>query len=282
MPTFARVRKLLAGMIRKKRDFAAVWAEAFVDRWGPDAARDLESIAPRLGLRIVDVDADGYEGLLRRIKGRMIGTIALSRAVRDAGRRRFTLAHELGHYVLPTHAESDSPCRPKDIERWDQSLREREVEANRFAAVALMPRQTIADLLLHEPSFRSVEQIAERRGTSFTASAYRYAQISGERIAVVWSEHGEAKWAKGSEELYRRVLLGPLAAETLASQLFRGRAVPNDFERVPAEAWFEERNMKDGATIVEHSKQLGSYGVISLLWIDEQIERWREYGDVDE
>ncbi len=36
--------------------------------------------------------------------------------------------------------------------------------------------------------------------------------------------------------------------------------------------------MQDGATILEHSKRLGNYGVITLLWIDEQIERWRDYG----
>src|SRR4029078_3870034 len=149
---------------------------------------------PKLGLLIRDVDADAYEGVLRRIKGRPIGTIALSRAVTDPGRRRLTLAHELGHYILPSHAESDSPCRPKDIERWDASLQAREVEANRFAAVALIPRQTIADLFKQEPSFGVVEDIVRRRGTSFTASAYRYVQLSGERIAVVWSERGEAKW----------------------------------------------------------------------------------------
>ncbi len=159
--------------------------------------------------------------------------IALSRAVTDEGRRRFTLAHELGHYILPSHAQSDSPCRPKDIERWDPSLQAREVEANRFAAVALMPRQTIADLFNKKPSFRAVEEIVHRRGTSFTVSAYRYVQLSGERIAVVWSERGESKWAKGTDELYRRVTVGPLDHETLAWRLFHDGNVPDDFDRVP-------------------------------------------------
>jgi hypothetical protein len=266
----------------RRHDAAAVWAEAFVEQWGVDAARDLESVAPKLGLLIRDVDADAYEGLLRRIKGRPIGTIALSRAVTDPRRRRFTLAHELGHYVLPSHAESDSPCRPRDIERWDPSLQAREIEANRFAAVALMPQQTIADLFQQEPSFGAVDEIVRRRGTSFTASAYRYAQLTGERLAVVWSERGEAKWAKRAAELYRRVTLGPLDGETLAAQLFRGREIPDDFDRVPATAWFGEKNMKNGATVLEHSKRLGKYGVITLLWIDEQVERWRDYGDDEE
>ncbi len=259
-----------------------MFADAFVDRWGVDAARDLEAIAPKLGLLIKEVDADAYEGLLRRVKGRMVGTIALSRAVTDPRRRRFTLAHELAHYLLPAHAVSSSPCRPKDIERWDRTLETREVEANRFAAAALMPRNSIADLFAEEPSFNVVGRISDRRGTSFTASAYRYVQLSGERTAVVWSERGEAKWAKGSDELYRRVLTGPLARETFAARIFRGEEVPDSFDRVDATAWFAEKNMTEGATILEHSKRLGSYGVLTLLWIDEQIERWREYGDADD
>lgn len=266
----------------RKSDGAAVFAQAFIERWGPEAARDLETLAPQLGLAIKEVDADAYEGVLRRVKGRMLGTIALSRSVTDPGRRRFTLAHELGHYLLPWHADSSSPCRPKDIERWDRSLQTREVEANRFAAEALMPRSTIADLFTGDPSFDAVQRISERRGTSFTASAYRYVQLSGERIAVVWSEHGEAKWAKGAEELYRHVLVGRLAPETLAAQVFAGSKVPDDFDRVPATAWFEEKNMREDATILEHSKMLGNYGVLTLIWIDVQIERWREYGDDDE
>lgn len=265
-----------------RADAAAVFADAFVDRWGADAARDLEPIASKLGLIIKDVDADSYEGLLRRIKGRMLGTIALSRAITDERRRRFTLAHELGHYILPTHADADSPCRPKDIERWDPSLMRREVEANRFAAAALMPHRTIADLLSSEPSFDVVETISSRRGTSLTASAYRLVQLSGERVAVAWSEREEVKWAKGSEEFFRRVLTGPLSPESLAAQIFRGKAIPDTFDRVPATAWFAEKNMKEGATVLEHSKRLGKYGVITLLWIDEQIERWREYGDDEE
>jgi Zn-dependent peptidase ImmA (M78 family) len=263
-------------------DPATVFADAFVERWGVDAARDVETIAPTLGLRIIDVDADSFEGVLRRIKGRMIGTIALSRSVSNERRRRFTLAHELGHYVLPTHGDSSSPCRPKDIERWDRSLQVREIEANRFAAAALMPRASIADLYAEEPSFEVVERIANRRGTSFTASAYRYVSLSGERIAVVWSEKGEVKWARGSEELYRHVSDGPLAGETFAARAARGLKVPDAFDRVPAIAWFGEKNIRDGATVLEHSKRLGSYGILTLLWIDETIERWRDYADDDE
>lgn len=266
-------------MATRRLDPAVVFAEAFTARFGNDAVRRLPGIANDIGLKIIEVDADAFEGLLRRIKGRMIGTIALARSVADPRRRNFTILHEIAHYVLPTHSESSSPCRPRDIERWDPSLRSRELEANRFAAAAMMPRPVVADLFTQEPSFPVIQMLAERQHASLTAAAYRYVELSGERVAVVWSERGEVKWAKTSELFYRGVQRGPLDHQSFAAQSFRGRSIPDAWDRVDPTAWFADRNIKDGATILEHSKVLGQYGILTLLWIDEPIEAWTDDGD---
>ncbi len=262
-------------MATRRPDPAMVYAEAFTARW-PNPGRQLNEIAQQLGLKIMDVDADAFEGTLRRIKGRMIGTIALSTSVTDPRRRRFTVLHEIGHYLLPTHADSSSPCRPTDIERWDDSLKARELEANRFAAAALMPRSAVVDLFAREPSFECIEELSERQGASLTASAYRYVELSGERVSIVWSEQSEVKWAKTSDVFYRGVKRGRLDPDAFAAHAFRGRPIPDALERVDATVWFADWNLKDGATILEHSKQLGSYGVLTLLWIDEVIEAWSD------
>lgn len=59
-------------------------------------------------------------------------------AARSPGRRRFTIAHEIGHFVLHaarSQAAATSYCRGSDLERGDSV----EGEANRFAAGLLMP-----------------------------------------------------------------------------------------------------------------------------------------------
>lgn len=59
-------------------------------------------------------------------------------ASRSPGRRRFTIAHEIGHFVLHasrSQAAAASYCRGSDLERGDSA----EGEANRFAAALLMP-----------------------------------------------------------------------------------------------------------------------------------------------
>jgi Zn-dependent peptidase ImmA (M78 family) len=262
-------------------DSIAAFAAAFLQRFGNDAGCRLDSIAEEIGLRIVEVDADGYEGMLLRLKGRMLGTVALNRRVREPRRRKFTLAHEIAHYLLPTHAISSSPCRKRDIEHWDSSLATREVEANRFAAAALMPQEAIADLLSLEPSFAAIEELACRQETSLTASAYRYVELSGERVAIVWSEDGKVRWSKTSEEFFRRVRSGLLDPQSFAAQASRAAAVPDQLDLVPATSWLYDRNLLDDAVILEHSKPLGDYGVLTLLWIDRTIEPWREYEEFD-
>jgi Zn-dependent peptidase ImmA (M78 family) len=265
-----------------KADAAAIFAAAFIDRFGVDSGRRLDAIAEQIGLKIVEVDADGYEGMLLRVKGRMVGTVALNRAVPEPRRRRFTLAHEIGHYLLPMHEISSSPCRKRDIERWDHSLATREIEANQFAAAALMPKEAVADLFVPEPSFAAIERLARRQETSLTASAYRYVELSGERVAIVWSEAGTIKWSKTSDEFFRRVRNGRLDPQSFAARAFRAAAIPDELDVVPATSWLHDRNLVEDAVILEHSKSLGSYGVLTLLWIDRSIERWREYEEFED
>jgi IrrE N-terminal-like domain len=59
-----------------------------------------------------------------------------------APRRRFTVAHEIGHHLL--HSDGATVlCRPADVEAAAGDERAREREANRFAAELLMPEALV-------------------------------------------------------------------------------------------------------------------------------------------
>ena len=68
---------------------------------------------------------------------------------RSRGRRRFTIAHECGHWVLHiAGAEQPVTCRPEDVsEQPDvekvRQLRRLEAEANAFARELLMPESLV-------------------------------------------------------------------------------------------------------------------------------------------
>jgi hypothetical protein len=65
------------------------------------------------------------------------------------GRRRFTIAHEIGHWLLHAHEGEEKPferfCRPADLEA-SADTRAQEREANDFAAELLMPTDMISAL----------------------------------------------------------------------------------------------------------------------------------------
>ena len=87
-----------------------------------------------------ELDADGFEGALLTDANKNKGVILYKAGARDE-RRRFTIAHELGHFLMPSH-KGNQQCTASDLResrRGDDHQR-REAEANRFAAGLLMPK----------------------------------------------------------------------------------------------------------------------------------------------
>ncbi|MBM3635463.1 MAG: ImmA/IrrE family metallo-endopeptidase [Actinobacteria bacterium] len=129
-------------------------------------ARDL------LGLFVMESDDIQVSGLL--VPDRRYVYLNAREARESEGRRRFTLAHEIGHWVCQCdegRAGSPEPilCRESDMASRTGGALER--EANNFAASLLMPeqgvRQAAADGL-------DVEAAAELFGVSDIAMEWRY------------------------------------------------------------------------------------------------------------
>jgi Zn-dependent peptidase ImmA (M78 family) len=52
--------------------------------------------------------------------------------MREAGRKRFTVAHEIGHFIL--HRENQISCLPAEIARWENNGESPERQADSFAS----------------------------------------------------------------------------------------------------------------------------------------------------
>lgn len=130
-----------------------------------------------LGLLIEEIDdvrslpsAPTDQGALSGMLDAEAQTIWLDRAEcrRSRGRRRFTIAHECGHWVLHVAGNGLLICREQDVggaaagqTGTVTSLKQREAEANAFAQALLMP-----ELLVH--------QHAEQTGCNLGALAERF------------------------------------------------------------------------------------------------------------
>src|SRR6478752_2638962 len=87
---------MLADGIRDARRVA----RALLYRFGitaPEHVR-IEAIAKRLGVRIVETQLDGAQAQLARNGSDVV--IYVSDRMTDIAARRFSIAHELGHFVL--------------------------------------------------------------------------------------------------------------------------------------------------------------------------------------
>jgi hypothetical protein len=127
---------------------------------GPDLPVPVESIAEDLlGLSVEERELE-VSGMLLPAERRI-----LVNAEESKQRQRFTIAHELGHWVCQCLEGTTAPvfCRDKDVSTAADRALER--EANVFAA----------DLLMPEPAVRgaAADELARLLGVSGEAIAWR-------------------------------------------------------------------------------------------------------------
>ncbi|WP_379922421.1 ImmA/IrrE family metallo-endopeptidase [Erythrobacter sp. R86502] len=94
-------------------------------------------------------------------------------------RRRFTLAHEIGHIIIPWHAGTivDDLEAPSSKER--SRYRDMEAEANRFAAELLMPSSWVLNLAERaEDGAALMHSIKEIANVSYPAAFLKAAKLS--------------------------------------------------------------------------------------------------------
>lgn len=261
-------------------ELAVTTARSFLAEFGVDAGTRLEQIAPKLGLRVVEVNAETFDGALLRVVGQPRGTVAIRRTIAEEGRKRFTLAHEIGHYLLPNQQEALRPCVPTEIESWSPQNAGHEIDANSFAAEVLMPRERLVGALKEAPSFAVARQVATELGASLTASSVRLVELSSFRAALVVSRDGRAEWYRASDEFGRAVRLGIPDDRTGPAGYFRQQVLPAGVHEIPADAWLYDANLKAGATVWEQSVALPAYNtVLTLIELRHRVEERTDYDE---
>lgn len=132
---------------------------------GDELPVQVEGIAQDLlGLHVCEGDLDGVSGLLYPARRRIV----LSGA-EPAERKRFTLAHELGHWICQCQdgPEVEVLCRAQDV-TLDPAARAVEREANVFAAELLMPEADVRAAWKGD-----ADQCAQQFGVSGEAMRWR-------------------------------------------------------------------------------------------------------------
>ncbi len=247
---------------------AAQLASLLRERFKIRAKPDLEVLCGNLGLRIKQVGSSGFDGALVCSIGSSKGIIAIRESIRETGRKRFTIAHELGHFIIPYHRHLGNICNPSKVERFGELLKRPEREANEFAAELLMPEKLIhAQFDLRSISLAMVSSVANEFETSLTAAGIRILELTDVPSAIVWSDRSQLSWYRTSSSFPFHLSKAELPIErSKAGQLFAGKRVTPGPSEVESNLWLQDADARGTPVIFEDSIYLPNYeAVLSLL-----------------
>ena len=235
-------------------------------------------IARRQGLAVEEGPLpSGVYGALWK-KGNRFGII-VSDACPTPGHRRFSLAHELGHYHIDGHLDAMFAGGAGRVESPGEFLHDGksrlEREADWFASELLAPASEVGPRIDEQPaSIGTLQSLADKFRTSLTMMAIRHAELTGRATASILSRDGRVEWAFFSRRL---------ASHDWSRALRRGDSVPPGTATLslardlpglsggetrsaagPARAWFHGAPPR--LDVEEDALEMGSYGrVLTLL-----------------
>lgn len=169
-----------------------------------DAPVPVGDIARALG--VVDIRAeafDGFEGMLLTDAVRSSGAI-LANSRYGRRRARFTIAHELGHFLMERHQLSGDggfTCGAQDMReaRLDKRHFRQEAEANAFAINLLAPVDLCHPLLSRDPDLKDAQRLRDHLDVSLEAIVRRMLEVRDEYLAAVWSTNGRVRYSARSD-----------------------------------------------------------------------------------
>jgi hypothetical protein len=167
--------------------------------------------------------------------------------VQSSGRINFTIAHELGHYLLHRKEEDAFRCSTEDLLDWGSTARQREADADKFAATLLMPLDDYRKQV--ESAKVDIDLLgacADRYGVSLVAAIRQWIEFTPLRAVLVVSNDGFINWSWSSHKALRTRARFRFSKETipipeasLAAQAIRHPDERTGIE-LPARVWFKE------------------------------------------
>lgn len=230
--------------------------------------------------------AEGVSGMLLRHGDAFC--IVYATHVASEGFQRFSVSHELGHYFLDGHVDQVLPKDGTHVSHAGFVTADPfELEADHFAAGLLMPSGPFKkEISRHAPGLAAVLETAKIARTSRTSTAIRYAETTGEAVAIVISTGSkidycfmsdamkslpELKWLRKGTEL-------PSGTVTLSLASDRQRVLLG--EQIGAEVdvidWLGGRT---SVLVSEEAIGLGSYGKVLTVLHSSKIGAEASDGD---
>lgn len=226
---------------------------------------DIEAIAYFCGATIRYEPIAGSAARILGFADKAIITVDNNASI---GRKRFSAAHELGHWIKD-RGKIAVECDQKSMD-WTEDNRER--MANRYAADLLLPSYLFRPMADKKPiTFSTVKDLADAFRTSMTSTAIRLINYgSFPAMVICYSSTGRRWFFRGSgvpDSLWpvKELAKQSLAYELLYSGMSRG---PVD---VYASEWIDHPESGRYA-VKEDSIKIAPDCVLSLIWWEDETQ----------
>lgn len=236
---------------------------------------DLEAIINFHGAYYQEKSMSGAEGRIIFHGNQAIVTI--NSEIRYAPKKRFVIAHELGHLLLHKNLVPLFNCNEAAFMEW-YNTSSYEAQANEFASEVLMPQHLFEREArkLKKIDFGVVKQLAQFFQTSITSTVIRFISVGTHPAAVVYSVKGKVNWQQfGSEFIFKRFKTrkgSPVPNQTVAADIHAGKATFLKKELVLATSWFYVFDSQADIYLYEECFSIPSQnGILSLIWVCEDL-----------
>lgn len=186
-------------------------------------------------------------------------------------RQRFSVAHELGHWMADRGRVSFL-CAKEQM-NGGRSWSIRENGANAFAADLLMPEFMFRPCVAgREVTLDTAQEMAGLFTTSLRATALRLVQLGPKPSIIVVTAGGKRDWFRRGAEVpdafWPHV---DVQKGSGADRLLRTRERRTQPTSVRADLWIEVEGA-DNYEIVEHSVRVSETEVVTLLWWQDESQ----------
>ncbi len=233
-----------------------------------------------LGATLIEESLPNSDGKI--IRGNTKTLIKVNSDIKFEERKRFTIAHEIGHYLLHNKLELDVHNETSNSLNWFNSTEQQakkgiqEWEANDFAAELLMP-----EALVRKETFRKkfspdlVKHLSTRFKTSITSIIYRLLSLDIYPLFVVFISSGIVRYWSKSNNFWVRVQnitkLPPprnSVAEEYIEAGYEYIYTGNDkAQTIDKSIWFDLKDDEDDTDFFEYCIPTKQYQtIISVIW----------------
>lgn len=257
-------------------------AKALLEEIGFDEITEIpmDIFVAALGATLIEESLPYSDGKI--IRGNTKTLIKVNSDIKFEERRRFTIAHEVGHHLLHSKLDLEIHNETSNSLNWFNSAEQQakkgiqEWEANDFASELLMP-----EALVRKETFKKkfspdlVKLLSTRFKTSLTSIIYRLLTLDIYPLFVVFISGGIVKYWSKSNNFFVRVQnitkLPPpqnsVAEEYIEAEyeyLYTGN---EKAQTINKSTWFELKENEDDTNFFEYCIPTKQYQtIISVLW----------------